>query len=149
MTDTTQQSASPFTLRAILLVLTYWAFQSIAATIFKIGSMDEDLWMSMFWYGQLFGASSIAFLMILYRTMNPNVALGICFGGAFLCAQITMAVVFSSVLTSVQWIGLFSMTGGMAALSMGGDNTESATTEPIGIEPSSNQAEPSAVETAA
>jgi hypothetical protein len=147
VTDNNQQSANPFTLKAILLVLTYWVFQSIAATIFKIGSMHEELWMTMFWCGHLFGASSIAFMMILYRTMHPNVALGICFGGAFLCAQVTMAVVFNSILTPVQWIGLFSMTGGMAALSMGGDNNKTAATEPIGVVPSADQAEPSVVET--
>jgi hypothetical protein len=149
VTDTAPQSANPFTLRAILLVLTYWTFQSIAATLFKVGSMSEELWLPMFWGGSLLGGGSIAFMMILYRTMNPNVALGICFGGAFLCAQVTMAVVFSSVLTPVQWIGLFSMTGGMAALSMGGDNNKTAATEPISVEPSSDQAEPSVVETVA
>ncbi len=145
MTDTQTPVAHPFTLQAILLVLTYWAFQSVAAMFFKLGSTSDDLWMPMFWGGSLLGGGSIAFMMVLYRTMNPNVALGICFGGAFLCAQITVAVVFHSVLTPVQWIGLFGITGGMAALAMGGANDASAT-DSTSVEQSTAATEPSTIQ---
>ncbi len=106
---------------SVLLILIYWAMQAVAAVVFKTGSMAQTSagWWSLFAFGHVFGAGSIVFQMVLYRRMNPNVALGICVGGAFLSAQIATAIVFSSRLAPLQWIGLLSITAGMLMLALG------------------------------
>lgn len=64
--------------------------------------------------------SSTWLLMLLYETMNVNVAFGIGFGGAFLLAQMALAVLFRSRLSWVQSGGLVAMTAGMLMLGLGG-----------------------------
>jgi len=58
--------------------------------------------------------------MLLYKTMNPNVVLGIATGGAFLFAQVAMAVLFRSQLSFAQYFGLTAIIVGMMFLAMGG-----------------------------
>jgi hypothetical protein len=51
--------------------------------------------------------------------MNPNVALGICFGGAFLVAQVAIALVFRSGISTIQYMGIAAITAGMILLAAG------------------------------
>jgi multidrug transporter EmrE-like cation transporter len=106
------------TMNIIWLVI-FWAMQIVAALSFKHGSMPAASWALWFVIGNLFGASSIWFLMELYKTMNVNVAMGIAIGGAFLLAQLSTALVFKSPLSFVQYVGLVAITGGMYAISAG------------------------------
>ncbi len=68
----------------------------------------------------VFGASSIVLLMMLYRAMNPNLALGLGTGGAFLCAQASIALLFRVPLTPLQYGAMLAIAAGMAAFSIGG-----------------------------
>lgn len=119
MTEATARGRG-LTTGAVALFLSYWAFQVVAAVMFKYGSMSEALWLPMFAAGNVIGGSSIIFMMRLYRSMNPNVVLGVCVGGAFLCAQTGVAIMFRSVLEPAQWLGLIAITAGMVALAAGG-----------------------------
>jgi len=101
---------------AITIFLT---MQVIAQLFFKWGSMVEGRWWRGFLGGNLFGFSSIWLLMLVYRSMNPNVALGICGGGSFLLAQLALAVVFKSGLSVTQWGGVAAIFAGMILLAMG------------------------------
>lgn len=111
--------AEALTGRVVAIFLVYWAMQAVAAVLFKYGSLYADFWWHFFVAGQVFGAGSIVFMMYLYSWMHPNIALGICVGGAFLTAQVTTAVVFQSALTPLQWIGMIAITTGMLALALG------------------------------
>lgn len=100
-------------------VALFWAMQVVAQLLFKWGSTSPDRWLWGFFGGHLFGVSSLWILMILYKTMNPNVALGICFGGMFLLSQIAVAVVFRSGVAPLQYAGIGAITLGMILLAVG------------------------------
>ena len=97
----------------------FWAMQAIAQLFFAYGSRTPGKATLGFILGNVFGASSIVLLMILYKAMNPNLALGIATGGAFLCAQGSIAILFRVPLTPLQYIGMIAITAGMAAFSIG------------------------------
>jgi len=103
----------------IIYLLIFWVMQVIAQIIFKWGSASGSRWLWGFLGGNLFGFSSIWLLMLLYKTINPNVAFGIAGGGAFLLSQIALAIIFSSKVTTIQWAGIVAIVLGMMALAMG------------------------------
>lgn len=103
----------------ILYVVVFWIMQIIATLFFKWGSLSPDRWLWGFLVGNIFGFSSIWLLMLLYRSIHPNVALGIGAGGAFLLSQLCLAFVFRSGLGVVQWAGVLSILLGMWLLAVG------------------------------
>ncbi|MDO9543041.1 MAG: hypothetical protein Q7J98_12065 [Kiritimatiellia bacterium] len=105
--------------KIIIGILLFWAMQVIAQLLFKWGSDTPGRWAWGFFGGHLFGVSSIAFLMLLYKTMDPNVALGLCLGGSFLAAQVALAIVCRSGLALTQYAGILAITVGMIMLAIG------------------------------
>jgi multidrug transporter EmrE-like cation transporter len=97
----------------LTLLIVFWVWQVIAQLIFKHGSGDQSRWLACFILGNLFGASSIWFLMKLYARMNANLAMAIAGGGAFLCVQIALAITFHLRPTIPQWFGYALIAGGM------------------------------------
>ena len=61
----------------------------------------------------------MAVLMLLYKHLNPNIAFGIAFGGAFLLSQFALASVFQTQLNWVQYSGVIAIALGMMALAGG------------------------------
>jgi len=87
--------------------------QAAAQLLFKYGSITPSHWLLGFIGGNAFGASSIIFLILLYRAMNPHLALGLATGGAFLCAQFSIAAVFKSHISLLQYGAMMLITAGM------------------------------------
>ena len=87
--------------------------QAGAQVLFKHGSTAPQRWFFGFIAGNVLGASSIWFLMLLYRSMNPNVALGLGTAGGFLCAQVAIALIFRSSLSLLQYAGIAAVSIGM------------------------------------
>jgi len=100
-------------------ILLFWAMQVVAQMLFKWGSDTPGRWAWGFFIGHAFGVSSIVILMLLYKTMHPNVALGLCLGGAFLMAQVALALVYRSDLSLAQYLGIVAITAGMILLAIG------------------------------
>ena len=96
----------------VVWLLIFWLMQAAAQVFFKYGSVMPAHWLVGFMAGNVFGASSIIFLMLLYRSMNPHVALGLGTGGGFMCAQLALAVLFKTQVSLVQY-------GAMALISVG------------------------------
>jgi multidrug transporter EmrE-like cation transporter len=107
-------------IKIIIYMLVFWLMQVIAQLLFKWGSTTESRWIGGFLLGNLFGFSSIWLLMLIYKEMNPNVALGLAMGGAFLLAQVALIIVLKSDVTLVQWFGIVSIVVGIVALGIGG-----------------------------
>ena len=105
--------------RVIPMAVAFWAMQIVAQLLFKWGSDTPGRAVWGFFGGHAFGVTSIIFLMLLYRTMNPNVALGVCFGGAFLLSQAALAVVYRTGLGAAQYVGILIITVGMVLLAVG------------------------------
>jgi len=103
----------------VLWIALFWGMQCVANLLFKWGSTSDSRWLWGFFGGHLFGVSSLWILMVLYKTMNPNVALGICFGGMFLLSQVAIALVFRSGISPVQYAGIAVITAGMILLAVG------------------------------
>lgn len=101
------------------VIAIFCAMQVIAQLLFKWGSVSEGRWLLGFFGGNVFGFSSIWLLMLVYRSMNPNIALGICGGGSFLLSQVALAVVFKSDISLTQWGGVAAIFIGMFALAAG------------------------------
>lgn len=103
----------------IVWLLSFWAMQAAAQILFKYGSVMPERWLLGFIAGNVSGASSIWFLMLLYRSMNANVALGLGTGGGFLCAQLAIAFIFRSNLSLAQYAGMAAISAGMMLFVMG------------------------------
>ena len=97
----------------------FWLVQAMAQSLFKYGSVAPGKWLFGFIAGNVFGASSIWLLMLLYRCMNPNLALGLGTAGGFLCAQLALAVLFKSSLTISQYAAMASVAVGMGLFAIG------------------------------
>lgn len=107
------------TTRVYAYLIVFWAMQVVAQVFFKWGSTSESRWLSGFLGGNLFGFSSIWLLMLLYKEINPNVALGIATGGAFLITQIVLFLVFKAEVAPMQWAGVVAIVFGMIVMLMG------------------------------
>ena len=105
--------------RVVAIVALFWAMQVVAQLFFKWGSDTPGRAVFGFLTGQAFGVTSIVLLMLLYRMMNANLALGICFGGSFLAAQIALAVVYRTGLATTQYAGIVAIAAGMLLLAGG------------------------------
>ena len=104
----------------ILLLIVYCLTQGVAGVLFKYGSTSQARWLPSFVAGNVICAVSIWFMVMLYRTMNANVALGIGVGGAFLTIQFAIVLIFRSELSLLQYAGLLAITVGIVFLSLGG-----------------------------
>jgi multidrug transporter EmrE-like cation transporter len=87
--------------------------QAAAQVIFNYGSTAPPRFVPCFIVGNVFGASSIWLLMLLYKSMNPNLALGLGTGGGFLCAQGALALLFHTSLTPLQYAAILLVAVGM------------------------------------
>ena len=102
------------------LFVVFWIMQVAASMLFKYGSGAPDRWMLCFVFANIIGISSTWLLMMLYRQMQVNVAMGLAMGLAFLFSQVAVAMAFQSSLTVLQYGGIIGITGGMLLLCMGG-----------------------------
>ena len=107
-------------------LLIFWMMQIVAYVAFKLGSQGatgrSKRWLAGFVGGKVVGASSIYFLMRIYELMpgNCNVAAVLAGGGAFICSQIALALIFRSRLTLAQWLGVALVAMGLAVATLGG-----------------------------
>lgn len=70
--------------------------------------------------------------MLVYKDMNPNIALGIAIGGAFLFCQIAIALIFKSKLMPLQWIGIAAIVFGTIVFAAGVARESGITPPPTG-----------------
>ena len=117
------------TIRIVGYLLIFWLMQVAAQIFFKWGSMSTTRWIWGFLIGNLFGFSSIWLLMLVYKAMNPNIALGIATGGAFLLSQIAIVLAFKSKVAPVQWAGIIAILIGMVALAVGTQAADKASSK--------------------
>jgi small multidrug resistance pump len=103
----------------ILIIGMFCAMQVVAQLFFKWGSTSDARWLRGFLGGNVLGFSSIWLLMLVYKSINPNIALGICGGGSFLLAQLALALVFKSEVSFVQWGGVLAIVAGIILLAAG------------------------------
>lgn len=106
-------------LKSIALIGLFWLMQVGSTLFFKAGSASLTRWLWGFVLGNVLGVSSSWILMLLYKTMNPNVALGLGLGGAFLSCQVVLTVLFRTGLDWSQYLGIFGITVGMMLLALG------------------------------
>ncbi len=104
------------TLRLCVYLAVFWTMQVAAQILFKWGSMARSRWLWGFFGGNLFGFSSIWLLMLLYREVNPNIALAIASGGAFLITQVILFLTFKTNVSQMQWVGVMAMVAGMIVM---------------------------------
>ena len=106
-------------LQIALIMLIFWSMQVVASVFFWWGSVAPARGIWGFLIGNLFGMSSIWFLMWMYKIIHPNVALGIATGGAFLFCQIAIFLVSRSKMAPVQWVGIAAIIIGIFVLALG------------------------------
>ena len=97
-------------------VALFVASQAMCQVVFKYGSLTRGAALS-YWIGaNVIGVAGSYILIILYRKMNVNVAMGVAFGLSFLVTQVVLALVFRSRLSLVQDLGVVLITAGVFAL---------------------------------
>jgi len=104
-----------------LLLGVFWTMQTVAQLLFKWGSLSDSRWLTGFLFGNLFGFSSIWLMMLVYKVINPNIALGLATAGSFLLGQLAISAVFETALASLQWFGMVVIVTGVMLLAAGGD----------------------------
>lgn len=108
-------------LRVSLLLALFWLMQVVAQVLFKWGSLAEPRWWAGFVGGNLFGFSSIWLLMLVYRELNPNVALALATAGSFVFGQLGISYGFRSSMTGLQWLGVGVITAGVVLVALAVD----------------------------
>jgi len=101
-------------------IVGFYVLYAAAFCIFKRGSMSKKAWLPCFIIGNVFGSAGTAVLMLLYRVMNPNLAMGLTLGGGFVAAQFAVALIYKSKLTWMKIVGAFIVATGMFLLVIGG-----------------------------
>jgi multidrug transporter EmrE-like cation transporter len=105
----------------------FFAMQVTANLFFTYGSREPSRWMLCFVLGNIVGASSIWFLMMLYKSMQQNIAMAIALGGSFILIQAAIAVAFRGNLNLVQWCGILAIVVGIALTTLCATPAVSAT----------------------
>ena len=86
-------------------LLVFWGMQVAAQLLFKWGSIADGRWWTGFIGGNLFGFSSIWLLMLVYKAINPHLALALATAGAFVFGQIGLGIAFGQPLTTRLFLG--------------------------------------------
>ena len=101
---------------ALNLIL-FFAFQVIAALLFKWSGSPSGHYWGGFVGGNLFGVTSIVMLINLYRVWPAGMVLGVATGGAFLLNQLAMFAVYRESLTLGGWCGIAMILAGILLVS--------------------------------
>jgi len=117
--------------RVAVYMLVFWLMQVVAQLFFKWGTTSEARWIWGFLGGNLFGFSSIWLLMLVYKAIHPNVALGIAIGGSFLLSQVALTFAFKSQVTPLQWAGIAAIALGIVVLGAGARNQAPSSAQPV------------------
>jgi hypothetical protein len=102
-----------------LWLLLFYGMQIGAYLSFKFGSTAPSRWIPCFIVGNILGISCMWIMMRLYCVMNANVATGMAIGGGFLCGQLSLALVFQTGLSVLQYCGIVITTIGLFVLAKG------------------------------
>jgi hypothetical protein len=104
----------------VVWLFIFWLMQAGAQLLFNCGAVYPDR-KALFWVlGNIPGATSILFLIQLYKLMNPNLALALGGGGGFIAAQLAMVLVFRTNVTVLQYVAMLFIAAGMAMFSLCG-----------------------------
>ena len=106
-------------LKSIAWLVVFWMMQIIAALLFKIGSSSAARWVPCFVTANIIGVASTWILMVLYRDIQVNIAMGLAVGVTFLLNQIALGIWFRSELSMIQYAGILGISGGMLFLCLG------------------------------
>ncbi len=96
----------------------FLVLQIVAALLFKWGSLAPHLYWWGFSLGNVFGMTSIIFLINVYKVMNPNLTLAICTGGAFLLNQIAMTICFKTPMNIMSGVGAAMILFGIVVMAV-------------------------------
>lgn len=102
-------------------IIAFFILQVGAGLLFKMGTVHKEYWTFGFVIGNIMGITSIYFLMIVYKHLNPNVSEAICRGGYFIFIQIAFLLVFHSHLNIIQWGGITAILSGILIVSLCGN----------------------------
>ncbi len=100
-------------LPALPLFLAFWSMQVGAVLLYSVPEKYQPWNIAAFVTATAMVVPSMLILKEIYKTMPPAVAYGIGIGGAFLIAQIVLALVFKSNFTPLQYTGVGLAAGGM------------------------------------
>ncbi|HEY3377544.1 MAG TPA: hypothetical protein VGL77_08620 [Armatimonadota bacterium] len=103
----------------IHLFAVFMGMQTAAMLLFKYGSAHPSRWLPSFILANVIGITSTWILMVIYKQLNVNVAMGVAMGGSFLVSQITLALVFRNALSPLQLLAILAIGGGMFTLCLG------------------------------
>jgi multidrug transporter EmrE-like cation transporter len=106
---------------SIFWLSVFWVMYAITFVIFKFGTTKPSRKLPCFIAGNVFGVSATWVLMMLYRTMNANIALGLCLGGGFVISQLALALIFRSNLKPLQYAGALTVALGIFVMVVGGN----------------------------
>ncbi len=101
-----------------LSICIFFVLQVGSGLLYKMGAMCPKYWTFGFISGNVLGISSIYFLMVVYKHLNPNISEAICRGGYFVLIQVAFILVYHSKLNLIQWGGISMIVGGIAIVSL-------------------------------
>ena len=87
-------------------IVMFLAMQVAANLFFKWGGSSPELYWKGFIFGNLIGASSILFMILMYRSMPAALVIAIGTGGTFLLNQLTMFLVYRERISPAACVGL-------------------------------------------
>jgi multidrug transporter EmrE-like cation transporter len=100
-------------------IVGFWVLYAATFCVFKRGSISKSAWLPCFIIGNVFGISATAVLMLLYKVMSANIAMGITLGGGFVISQFALSVIYKRRLTLAQYLGIGAISAGIFMLLLG------------------------------
>ena len=100
-----------------LHIVLFLAFQIVAHTLFKWGSLVSQNYWWGFILGNLLGITSIIFMIGMYKSLPAASAIAIGMGGTFVLNQLFMFLIFHEKINLVALLGMFMIFTGILAVS--------------------------------
>jgi multidrug transporter EmrE-like cation transporter len=113
-------------MKPIFLLVIYYVINTCAFTISVFGGNSEQLFLPCLIASIAIGTVNTWVLMRLYKKMDVNTATAVSLGGGFLITQVTVALLFKSNLSIIQYAGILTITAGLFCMVKGERKTDSA-----------------------
>ncbi|MDR0474204.1 MAG: hypothetical protein LBH43_11100 [Treponema sp.] len=111
-------------MKSIFLLVIYYVINTSAFAVSVFGGNYEQLWLPCLIVSNAIGMGGTWVLMQLYKKMDVNTATAVSLGGGFLITQITVALLFKSNLSLIQYTGVLIIAAGLFCMVKGERKTK-------------------------
>jgi multidrug transporter EmrE-like cation transporter len=111
-------------MKPIFCLIIYYCANTCAFVVSVFGGNSEQFFLPCLIASTAIGTGNTWILMQLYKKMDVNTATAVSLGGGFLITQITVALLFKSNLSVIQYAGVLTIAAGLFCMVKGERKTK-------------------------